>query len=291
MNIAFRIELERILVGVTRCVLPNHPFPIKDFVGLVPIDPELAKSLAEKAIRDHPDHKELENMGLSAMAFPILLSRVLKLTFAPDIQVFVCDIDWKDELEKRLERMKKIEAAALRERDERKWTKLVRTEGKILGYPECCIEKFVRGKLKSDPPETRLIARCIDEGLLDKIYSLLRNPTHPDEDLFIFFTSNFYPCDLKCKKALRIGVTVRDSLGGKLKRVYELKVILNSANVLMSAYGTYRFVKLRGIRTEFGRLVEEFFEGKDIGFMDSVFELYSSNPLKFEEEFISMHLD
>ena len=291
MNIAFRVELERIFAGVTRCVLPNHPFPVGDFITLIPEAPELAKSLAERAVKGHPCYEEMEKLGLSVVVFPILLSRVLKLTFAPDIQVFVCDSEWKEELEKSLERIRRDEEIVLRSGDERRWAKIVRSEGRILGYPKCCVEGFVGGKLRNDPPETRLIRRCIEEGVLERIYELLKNPSEPDEDLFVFFTSNFYPCDLGCERALRIGLTVRESLNGRMKKAYDLKVVLNSANLLMSAYGTYRFLRVRGAKTEFGRVVEDFFENKDVEFLNAIFESYSSDPLGFEERFISAHLD
>ena len=291
MNIAFRIELERIFAGVTRCVLPNNPFPLRDCVEMVMVDPELAKSSAESKVRRHPWYKDLAGIGLDVVANPTLLSRVLKMTMAPEIQVFVCRSDWKGELEGKLERLRKVEIKALKSGDEREWAKMVRAEGKILGYPRCCIDRFVRGKLKSEPQETRIIAECIEEGILGEIYSLLREPSEPKEELFVFFTSNFYPCEIGCERALKIGLAVRESLEGKLRRAYELKVILNSSNLLMSAYSTYRFVRRRGGKTEFGRLVEEFFRDKDLKFLESVFTAYSSNPLGFEDGFISARLD
>ncbi len=289
MNIAFRIELERIFSGITRCVLPNHPFPLRNCVKKVLFDPESAKSSAEMVIKGHPWYWELVGLGLDVIVNPIILSRILKMTMAPDIQVFICRSDCKEELESKLERLRKVELKALR--NEREWAKIVRAEGKILGYPRCCVDKFVRGKLKSDPQETYIIAKCIEEGILNRIYALLKDPSEPEENLFVFFTSNFYPCDVGCEKALNIGMAVKESLEGRMRRAYNLKIILNSSNLLMSAYSTYRFVKRREARTEFGKLIKEFFKDKDLKFLESIFTAYSSDPLRFEESFILTHLD
>ncbi len=294
VNPSFRIELERIKAGVTDCVMPSHDFDfLSDYRGLVRTNPKLAKKLAESDLKKTEEYKIVKKLDLEVIVAPTLSGRVIPLQISPDLIVYVCRSDRKDFVEKKVEKMLKLESRGLNRKSLKDWLKIFEIEGKMLGYPECCVEKFVKMKEKSFygesvPPETDIIMRCLEHDFFE-VLRFFREPSEIPEHYFAFFTSNFYPCDVNCQKAISIGVAVREHLDEELRRIYERKLVLNVLNLLVSAYSTYLFVRERGAKTEFGRMVKDFFESlssQDLRMVSYLARRFSSERVKFENEYL-----
>ncbi len=294
VNPSFLIELERIKAGVTECVMPLHDFVfLSEYRGLVQTNPKLAKKLAESDLKKTEEYKVVKKLDLEVVVAPTLSGRVVPFQISPDLIVYVCRSDRKDFVEKKAEKMLKLEWRGLRRKTLKDWLKIFEIEGRMLGYPECCVEKFVKMKEKSFygesvPPETDVVMRCLEHDFFD-VLRFFKEPSEIPEQYFAFFTSNFYPCDVNCQKAISIGVAVREHLDEKLRRIYERKLVLNVLNLLVSAYSTYLFVRDRGAKTEFGRMVKDFFESlssEDLKIISDLARRFSSERVKFENEYL-----
>ncbi len=298
---SFYIELERIRAELTYCVMPVHPFvEIHGFVPLILENPRYAKELAESTVRKGGVYRRLVEMGMDIVIAPVLLSRVLSFEIVPDFSVYVCDVGGKGEVEKTVEKMAKLEKRAIKRRDLKCRLKISELEGGMLGYPKCCISNFVRLKGESAigrsiPPETFTILNCLKSGLFEELLRFFSNPPKElPQEFFAFFTSNFYPCDVNCSKAIDIGMRVYECLDSVKQKIYRCKLILNVLNLLASAYKSYEFVRRRGAKTEFGREISEFFgnlSADDLSRIDRISKLISANQLEFENRYISMKLD
>jgi len=294
VNPSFRIELERIKTGVTECAMPSHDFGfLSEYTDLTLTNPLLAKKLAESDLKKTKEYIFAKKLDLELVVAPTLSGRVVPLHLSPDIIVYVCRSDRKKVVEKKAEKMFRLELRALRKESLKDWLKIFEIEGRMLGYPECCIEKFVKLKEKSFygesvPPETAVIIQCLEQDFFE-VLRFFRNPSEIPEQYFAFFTSNFYPCDVNCRRAISIGITVKEHLDERLGRIYERKLVLNVLNLLVSAYNAYLLVKERGARTEFGKMVSGYFESlpsEDLKMISYLARRLSSDGIKFENEYL-----
>lgn len=299
-NPAFYIELERIKANLTDCVMPIHPFKeITKYRSLVLENPKLAKRFAEADVRRAEDYARLAEMGLDVVVSPTILSRVLTFEISPDLIVYVCRSNKKRSIEKRLEKLASLEVKALRKGSIDDRLKISEIEGSLLGYPKCCVSKFVELKRnsffgRSSPPETVTILECLELGFFNVLKLFSNPPKELSQEFFAFFTSNFYPCSVNCSKAISIGMRIYEQLDAKKRKIYRCKLILNVLNVLVSAYNSYRFVKERGAKTEFGKAVLRFFEklsSDELSRLEKISKLMAVDSLDFENGYISMYLD
>ena len=300
-NPAFYIEIERIRANLTDCVMPLHPFrEIAKFRSLVLENPRYAKRFAESEVRSSKEYAELSDMGLDVIVTPSILSRVLTFEVSPDLIVYVCRSNKRRAIEKKLEKITSLEVKAIRKRSIEDRLKISEIEGEILGYPECCVSKFVELKRncffgRSSPPETVTILECLESGIFKDTLKHFSNPPNElPQEYFAFFTSNFYPCTIACSKAISVGLKLYEQLDVRTQKIYRCKLILNVLNVLVSAYNSYKFVKERGAKTEFGKAVMEFFgnfSADDLGRLEKISRLIAFDQFDFENRYISMHLD
>ncbi len=284
--LAFYVEVLRVERGITECAMPVHPFRgISRYKGVIPTSPENARKLAEMEIRSSEGYEILREMGLEAIPYPSMLDRVL-MRVVPDFIVYVCRRERKERVEGILRKIRRAEMRAI-SGSKVHALKVLRMEGRLLGYPECCVSSFVRLKGEGISPEARTVELCIEEGLFGTALEIFEKGGGDfPEELYSFFTSNFYPCRPGCERAVRIGKAIEDSLDEGLRVVYRFKIILNVLNVLSSAYATYRFVKERGVKSDFGRIVKEFFESLGEGRVKTV-ERVASEILRDQLDFES----
>ncbi len=300
-NPAFHIEIERIKVNLTDCVMPTHPFKgIAKFRSLVLEDPSFAKRSAEYEIRKHDDYAKLIEDGLDVIVVPSVLSRVLTFEVTPDLIVYVCRSSKKKSIEKKLDKIKALEVKAIKKRSIEDRLKISKIEGEILNYPQCCISRFIELKRKSyfnesPPPETVTILECLEFNIFGNLLKYFLNPPREiPQEYFAFFTSNFYPCNVNCSKAISIGIKLYENLDDHKQKIYRCKLILNVLSIFISAYNSYKFVLKRGVKTEFGKAVMDFFSklsAEDKSRLEKISKLIALDQLDFENRYILMHLD
>ena len=76
--------------------------------------------------------------------------------------------------------------------------------GKLLGYPSCCVEKYVRDRLSGEASAEMRASGQIDQSRSEG--------TEPDT--YAYFARNFFPCEPKCRSAGEIGRRTLDLLSG-----------------------------------------------------------------------------
>ncbi|MFN3383262.1 MAG: DUF483 domain-containing protein [Archaeoglobaceae archaeon] len=110
--------------------------------------------------------------------------------------------------------------------------RLIELEGKLFGYPDCCVRAYARSK-NDFPLETKLILECFESGTFKILVDSLKNSRI---DFFPqFFTMNFYPCSVECKRAKRVGIRLQKFLGD-FEKAFKLRTMLNALYLLRVAY-------------------------------------------------------
>ncbi|NQU78835.1 DUF483 domain-containing protein [Candidatus Woesearchaeota archaeon] len=99
---------------------------------------------------------------------------------------------------------------------------VTRKIGNILGYPECCIDKFSKERTLVKNQETKIVEA------LSKSKSA---------NSAAFFTREFFPCKINCKNAIKTGEKIIDELGKKDQNLASAYRIVMEIN-LESAKGT-----------------------------------------------------
>jgi hypothetical protein len=308
-NPAFYIEVGRVKAGVTDCVLPLHPFKavvlkyrsvLANILANGRIPNESIEKSVESEIKKLNDYGILKGMDLEVVASATILNRILStVAISPDIFIYICDASKVKSIRKKLKRIKSLEIKAISKNSLEYRLEINKIEGELLCYPECCINSFIELKQKSvlggQPPETKAIVECIERGLFSDILKLLFSPkSELPEEIYAFFTSNFYPCRIDCEKAIEIGKSYEERLAGIYKTAYRCKLILNATYCLISAFESYKLVKAKKPKTEFGKTVLEFFDSLPSDKkekLDKISKLLAIDPLDFENRFILMHLD
>ena len=246
MNPSLMLDVVRIKSGLTNCVHVVY----------------LTKS----------DLISLKSLRYSVLTYmwtfdPITLSPTNRLSF------YVC----KDK-EKALKLLRRIE---LLERNPTKKNvkRIIKIEGKLLGYPKCCVDRFSNLKVEGGSPEKEIIRECVESGLFLEILKGYPNPELPEE-AYSIFTTNFYPCGIDCGRARKIGKSIVE-----YDERYGYKIVLSVLNLLPPVFEIYRLKP----KTEFGRLIHDFVESlKDL--KPKAYQIakkMAENPLKFEVDYLN----
>jgi len=287
--LAFYVEILRVKENVTDCAMPPNPFKgLERYRGIIIENADAARTVAEVEIKSREEYRRLRDEGLDLIAYPSVMSRVIPAEPFPDFIIYVFRRDKRDRIERVLRRIRRFEIRALGGSFKHA-LKVMREEGKLLGYPECCVNHFVSMKGEGSPPETEVVRKCIELGFLGKALELFKRKSDEiPEDFYSFFASNFYPCEPGCRRAVEIGERVeRRIVDESMRKFYRFKIVLNVLNILASAYATYEFVTARGARSEFGKIVLKFFKSlprDDLKIVRGIATGILNDQLKFESE-------
>jgi len=265
LNPVLFLEISRIKGGISKCVLPQKVFE-PDFSVYEKLNNgfarfmndeceieelyETAEVIEELALNSlNPTLKEvISELGLRLTPVVVFANRVLKKeVFCPEIQFFVC----KNAAD--LKRLKKIDRKIIEGKIEfgKGRDKLVRIEGEILGYPECCVDKYIESK-KDFPAESRLIIECVEHGIFDAVLEAFKKSQ--TISLPQFFTSNFYPCSVGCKRAEKMGLKIEEWLG-EFRDAFRLWSMVNVLYHLVVGY------KASKAKDDFGRRLNSYYSG------------------------------
>jgi len=242
LNPSLSLDLVRIKSGVSNCVQP--------------------------ILIESREVYELRSLGYSVFTYAWVVDPI---TLKPSnrISTYVC----KD-CEKSLRILRRIEKLEC-EINLRNLRRMIELEGKLLGYPECCIRKFSRLKVDGKNPEKKTIVECIERGVFE---DLLRSYPEPNQ-IKSLFTTNFYPCSLDCKRANEIGERLVE-----YDRNYRFKIVISIINLMTPVFKIYKFKP----KTEFGKLVFSFVES--LGELKlkakKIVEDFSRDPVRFEIDFL-----
>ncbi len=265
LNPVLFLEVSRVKSGISNCVLPQKVFE-PDFsvyeklntqfarfmngecgVGELWETAEVVEELALNSLNSALI-KAVSELGLRLTPVVIFANRVLKKeVFYPEIQFFVC------KNAANLKRLKMIDRKILEGKIEfgKGRDRLIRIEGKILGYPECCVDKYIEGK-KEFPAESRLIIECIEHGIFDVVLEAFKKSQIIS--LPQFFTSNFYPCSVGCKRAEKMGLKIEEWLG-EFRDAFRLWSMVNVLYHLVVGYKTSK------AKDDFGRRLKSYYSG------------------------------
>ncbi len=222
------LEISRIKCNAAKCVLPQQVFTVPRELtaeGVSAIEREVLEHL-----KNTKEYHMVVESGLKLRPFLTFVNRILsKPTISPDIQFFV-----HRGCEKEFDTMREIEMGVLNGsvdfKDARE--QLIRIEGKMLGYPECCIENYIESKA-SLPAESRIILEGIESGMFDEILdAFLSSDILP---LPQFFTSGFYPCSIECEKAVEVGRRVEKWLGD-MRDIFRIRCMVNALHLIVTGY-------------------------------------------------------
>ncbi len=243
LNPSLSLDLVRIKTGISNCVQP--------------------------IIIDRREIDELKMLGYSIFTYRWIVDPI---TLKPSKRssIYVC----KD-CEKALRILKKIERLE-QDLTLKNMRRMIELEGELLGYPRCCIRRFSRLKIEGKSPETTIIVECIENGIFEEFLRFYPEPT----EINSLFTTNFYPCKLKCKNANDIGKRLIE-----YDQNYRFKIAISVINLLTPVFKIYKNFKPK---TDFGRLVFSFVES--LGELrlkaERIVENFSKDPVKFEIDYL-----
>lgn len=232
---------------------------------------EVAVDLVNGKIRDI-----INALNLKIIPTAIFINRILsKGVFSPEIQFFVCkDVE-------KLKNLKKVERKVLEGKIEfgKGRERLIRMEGKMLGYPECCVESYVESK-RTFPAESRFIMEGLEKGVFKEVIRAFMDSRILSVPQL--FTSNFYPCSTECEKAKKVGLKLEEWLED-YSNAFRLRSMLIT---LFYAATGLKASKSSGSYAE--RLREHYnsLGSKEVEILD-IFEKNLSNQTKFTNTFLS----
>ena len=269
-NPTFFLEVSRIKCDVSQCVLPQQVlkevvvkiYPsianlFSDYVSrristknfLLSLQ-DLKRQLSQEVLNSDL-HLWCKMLELKIVPFISLINRVLSTpTLAPDVYFYV-----STSLNK-IKVMSNIEKKILNDKLDfiKGRRKLIEIEGRLLGYPECCIQNFIRSK-ESTPAESKLIIECIECGIFNVLLnSLEKSEVQP---FYSFFTSNFYPCSIKCRKAIKIGKKLDECLD-EYFLAFRIRTMINALYYLTTAYKSFKLSQ-----GEYKEVIKDFFSDID----------------------------
>uniref|UniRef100_A0A7C3MAY5 DUF483 domain-containing protein n=1 Tax=Archaeoglobus fulgidus TaxID=2234 RepID=A0A7C3MAY5_ARCFL len=292
LNPVLFLEVSRVKSGISRCALPQKIFE-PDFSVYELLNNSFVRFLngecgVEELYETAENFEEIlsslsnsltnaiHELNLHLTPVVVFVNRVLTGDMLyPEIQFFVS----KNPAE--LKRLKKIEMKILEGKIEfRKGKeKLMRIEGKILGYPECCVDKYIESK-KTFPAESRLIVECIESGIFNAVLDAFKKSKIVS--IPQFFTSNFYPCSVECKRAERLGLRIEEWIDeyGDAFRLWSM------VNVLYHLAVGYKASK---VEDDFGKRLKNFYSGLEIPDKEIIRALfpYTDNLTRFANLFIA----
>ncbi len=179
---------------------------------------------------------------LEVVPFCFVLNRIIsspKPEFAPEMQFYITDRKYRSALSKSLSRIRRIEQEAIKKRDAGRIPKINEVEGKMLGYPECCVSAFAKLKKeriagKQSPSPERVIAEEFTESGLDELtVKALNGRVELPDEAYSLFATNFYPCSLRCERAIEFGKAYQNFLDSIVKGVFSAGVVANLASILV----------------------------------------------------------
>ncbi len=254
-NPVFFLEVSRIFSGISKCVLVQQVYEVPTVVN-----EKISDSLSDFVkgrigVKDlfniaFECEKTLENFckntyGLEVKVVPYIgfVSRVLsRPVLTPEYLFFVGEFD-RSEL-RQIE--KKLLSGKLS--FERAQKKLIEKEGKLLGYPKCCIKNYVESK-RAIPAESKIILEMFEKGSFKKLFTALESSRI--EPIYSLFTSNFYPCSIDCNNAVSLGLHL-DSWLGQYSRAFRLRTMVNALYIFNTA------VVASKLDTKFGKKLRSF---------------------------------
>jgi hypothetical protein len=292
-NPVLSLEISRILCNASSYVLPQGILKVEegafdainrkfdDFMeGKAEVDELMAEAdrLEEKLNEQlNRNFGYLHELGLEPHAKVAFVSRILSRGFVyPDVQIFVGKRGCK-----KLRELSKVERRILEGRIElgKGREKLLRLEGKLLGYPDCCVGSYIESK-RGFPAESRFIMECAEKGVFVKSLKALKSSKLIS--IPYLFTSNFYPCSIECSKAVKVGLKIQEWLD-EFEDAFKLRSMLIA---LFYAATALRASKAAG---NYGEKLRSFFSSLspgDIGLIETL-ERHSGNQAEFTNLFIA----
>ncbi|WP_456330499.1 DUF483 domain-containing protein [Archaeoglobus sp.] len=292
LNPVLFLEISRIKSGISKCALPQKVFE-PDFSVYEKLNSKFARfmngeceaeelyktaEVVEKTAINTLNPVLLEAISeLELRLTPVVVfaSRVLKRKlFYSEIQFFISKNAADLKKLRRLDRKiieGKIEFGKGRDR-------LIKIEGEILGYPECCVDKYIESK-KTFPAESRLITECIENGIFDQVLKAFRESRIIS--LPQFFTSNFYPCSVECKRAEKVGLKIEEWLD-EYRDAFRLWSMVNALYHLVVGY------KASKVEDDFGRRLRSYYSGLESRDLEVIEALspHTANLTEFSNLFI-----
>ncbi|WP_456327657.1 DUF483 domain-containing protein [Archaeoglobus sp.] len=249
-NPSLSLELTRIDAGVSNCI--------------------------QTVFLSKNDLNDLKRMGYSVIPYRWLFDPIT-LTQTDRISFYVC----RDGV-KALSILKKIETLE-KNPTSNNVKKMIMLEGRLLGYPKCCISSFSQKKVRGETPEKDVIMDCINHGIFAEVLESFPDPNLPEKS-YSLFTMNFYPCKVDCKRALDIGLKLVE-----FNPKFRYKIVLNVLNLLIPVFDVYE--RFKQPKTDFGKAVHSFVES--LGDLkrkaESIVNEFRSDPLGFEIRYLKRY--
>ncbi len=192
----------------------------------------LPQQVFDENFRRSEEYSICRSLGLEVFPYKAYVSRIISsASVTPVTQFFVS--------RRPPRRIEKIERSFLDGRLslERARRKVIHAEGEYLGYPRCCVRSYAESK-EGLPAESRVLLECISEGIFDELIDALRK-----NELLVFhqfFTSGFYPCSVRCRRAERIGKKLCTELEDYAV-AFSLRSMVIALHLLCTAYKASRF--------------------------------------------------
>ncbi len=278
-NPVFFIDVSRVIAGISCCSLPQQCFDVSPvyyttleialseylhgrinaerlFSAAESVERELLRNLKENEL-----YPVAETLGIKIVPVVSFLSRVFsEPQLQPDIQFYAC---LKRES---VEEWKKVEMEILKgEIDlKRGWKEILSLEGSALGYPDCCVKNYVESK-GTFPAENAVILDMIESEEFASLLTAIESNkvvAYP-----YLFTSNFYPCSVRCKKARKIGELIEfwlEGIGEAYAFAFKVRTMINALYILSTAYSAYT----AGATGKFGERLKSFFIEIDARWME-----------------------
>jgi len=280
------IETGRIEAKTTECILLQQFFKEPSIYGRELLSRKI-KNISRKAVKNVEDnvkkkivtdsvYKSLKRAGFEVLPSVMILNRISKPYLVNEIFFYLCYEDKVRDVSRKLSLIKKIELDELKmlknnsaESIINSIVKINRLEGELLSYPDCCISGFVKDKKDGIFHETKITLECLQNEEFEVAIDCFLSPekvrtTELPDFFYSHFTSNFYPCSILCKKAIKIGKT-NEEYFDEFKELYRGKLILNVLYHLATAYVSYEIVVGRGLEidTEYRRFISDYFKKMD----------------------------
>ncbi len=238
-------EASRISANVSKCVMSSKNLNLNEELFIQNYNyNSIYDSI--RILEEKIGNSKLEVLDLKLVTLPFfyVINRIIsfgKVLISPELQFYACRIEDEDWLKDKLAKIRKAEEKILRSGKAEKICKINELEGKMLGYPECCIENFVRKK-KMRNLGKRVISpegQIAEEFLSEEYYKVLDSVFLANKDVesvelpLSLFALNFYPCKLSCKKAKRIGEVCMERMEelGK-ERLFKAGVVAAMCNIM-----------------------------------------------------------
>ncbi len=281
LNPTLFFEVARIEARVTNCVLPQQVFLVdvdklnnlanlvsSYMNGLVDVEKlihkinEIEFNVGEE-LKTNNLRKKLNELDMEVLPFCTLIDRILsskEILVFPTVQYYVYDSSKERQIRKKLRRIRKLEMMILEKQDKLKnRMKIIKREGELLGYPKCCINEFLKLKRKavlfgSITPEKKVVMELLDLEILKTLPEIFNGLSF---DLFYsLFSLNFYPCTIKCKRAVKIGKTCVDYLDQfGYRKAYECCLLFNAFYHLVTGYKSYLLLKDGKCKSKYSKKV------------------------------------